>query len=53
MLDPSLALNESFAIVYPVLFPKRMEEDSSSWALVLGEDTEKNLRSYPWQRQIY
>ena len=31
----------------------RNEEDPTSWALVLGKDTKKNLRSYLWQKQIY
>ena len=31
----------------------RIEEDISSWALVLGKDTKKNLLSYPWQKQVF
>lgn len=30
-----------------------MSEDPSLWTLVLGKETEKNLRSYQWQKQIY
>ena len=30
----------------------RVKEDPTSWALVLGKDTEKNLRSYPWQNRF-
>ena len=29
-----------------------VEEDSPLWAFVLGKDTKKNLRSYPWQKQV-
>ena len=31
----------------------RMEKDPSLWASVLGKDTKRNLRSYPWQKQDY
>ena len=31
----------------------RVEEDPSSWASFLHKDTEKNLRSYLWQKQVY
>ena len=31
----------------------RIEEDISSWALVLDKDTKKNLMSYPWQKQVF
>ena len=31
----------------------RVKEDPFSWASVLGKDTKKNLRSYPWENQVY
>ena len=30
----------------------RFKKDPSTWVSVLGKDTEKNLRSYPWQNRF-
>ena len=43
----------TFHFTFQTVTGDRNEEDPTSWALVLGKDTKKNLRSYLWQKQIY